>query len=351
MKILLTGAAGFIGAAVMRKLASEGHDIVGIDNLNSYYDPRLKLARLASLGLDSKKAEAGETHCGPITFLKLDITDADAIKEMMKSGGFDKTVHLAAQAGVRYSLENPRAYVETNVTGFLNILEGMRASGCRHLIYASSSSVYGSNSKVPYAETDVTDSPVSLYAATKKTDELMAHAYYHTFGLHSTGLRFFTVYGPWGRPDMAPMLFLEAIKAGRPIRLFNEGHMKRDFTYIDDVADAVVAVVKAPAPEEPKIYNVGHCDPVDLPEFLAEMERASGQKAMVELAPMQPGDVAATWADCSRLQADFGVRPSKNLREGLQEFCQWHANFISLRSDKISDMPNNSSKTESYGKS
>lgn len=331
MKIFLTGAAGFIGAAVMRKLAARGHEIVGIDNLNSYYDPRLKLARLAHLGFDPEKAEAGESHCGLMTFLRLDITDAASVRDLMVSQKFHKTVNLAAQAGVRYSLENPRAYVETNVTGFLNILEGMRASGCGHLVYASSSSVYGANSKVPYEESDVTDSPVSLYAATKKADELMAHAYSSTFGLRSTGLRFFTVYGPWGRPDMAPMLFLDAIKAGRPIRLFNEGRMKRDFTFIDDVADAVVAVVEAPAPEEPRIYNVGHCDPVDLPEFLAEMERASGRAALVELAPMQPGDVAATWADCTRLQADFGVRPSKSLREGLEAFCRWHDDFFSKK--------------------
>ncbi len=328
MKILLTGAAGFIGAAVMRKLASGGHEVVGIDNLNSYYDPRLKLARLADLGLDPEKAEAGEARSGDITFLRLDITDADALKDLMVSGRFDKTVHLAAQAGVRYSLENPHAYVETNVVGFLNILEGMRASGCGHLVYASSSSVYGGNTKVPYEETDRTDTPVSLYAATKKADELMAQAYHHTFGIRSTGLRFFTVYGPWGRPDMAPMLFLNAIKEGRPIRLFNEGRMKRDFTYIDDVANAVVAVVEAKAPEKPKIYNVGHCDPVDLPEFLTEMERACGCEAIVELAPMQPGDVAATWADCTRLQADFGVHPSKSLREGLEAFCRWHDNFF-----------------------
>lgn len=339
MNILLTGAAGFIGSAVMKALCSRGHNVAGIDNINDYYSPRLKTDRLRNLGFAEARpdipvgTELKSSTLPEATFIRTDITDAKAIAELMAALRPDKVVHLAAQAGVRYSLENPGAYIATNITGFFNIADACRLNHTGHLIYASSSSVYGANSKIPYTESDPTEQPVSLYAATKKSDELIARAYAATFGLRTTGLRFFTVYGPWGRPDMAPMIFMKAITQGMPLRLFNAGRMKRDFTYIDDVARAVVAITEAPAPAAPAIYNVGRSQPVELPAFLNAIERYAGKKAIVEEAPMQKGDVAATWADCSALQKDFGFSPRVSLDEGLRAFHQWYEIYSSSNPD------------------
>ncbi len=337
MNILITGAAGFIGAAVFEKLACRRHNVLGIDNLNSYYSPDLKLDRLANIGFSKQEIIAGKecksTLYDDARFKIADITDSDAINSLMERGKFDIVVHLAAQAGVRYSLENPHSYVKNNVLGFLNILEGCRFYGNPHLVYASSSSVYGANTKVPYAESDRVDAPVSLYAATKRADELMAHCYNATFGLKSTGLRFFTVYGPWGRPDMAPMIFLKAISNGDEIALYNHGDMKRDFTYIEDVAAAVVKIAEGNAPEKPAIYNVGHSSPVDLLDFLHNMEKASGKKARFRMEPMQPGDVTATWADCSHIKNDYGIEAPTPLNKGLTEFCNWYSSYYDKSMD------------------
>lgn len=333
MKILLTGAAGFIGSAVMKALCQRGHRVTGIDNINDYYSPRLKTDRLRELGFTDADPEMpmgtrlASTTLPEAAFIRADITDADCVGQLMAELHPDKVVHLAAQAGVRYSLENPRAYIATNITGFFNMADACRLAGTGHLIYASSSSVYGANRKIPYSESDPAEQPVSLYAATKKSDELIARAYDATFGLRSTGLRFFTVYGPWGRPDMAPMIFMKAISRGMRLRLFNAGRMRRDFTYIDDVAKAVVAVTESPAPQATAIYNVGRGEPVELPEFLHTIEEYAGRKAIVEEAPMQKGDVEATWADCSALQRDFGISPRVSLAEGLRKFHSWFAAY------------------------
>lgn len=313
MKILLTGVAGFIGAAVCKRLIRAKHTVVGIDNLNAYYDPALKLARLADIG-------------PLLDFRTVDIADNKAVSELMQTEKFDLVINLAAQAGVRYSLENPHAYIESNIVGFLNIIEGCRLNGVKHLIYASSSSIYGSTSEVPFRENQRTDSPASLYAATKKSNELMAHAYHHLYGLHVTGLRFFTVYGPWGRPDMAPFLFTDAILSGKPIKVFNSGNMQRDFTYIDDVAEAVMRIAEAPGKGN-RIYNVGNSSPVNLNDFIGEIERATGCAANKEMLPMQPGDVECTYADTSAIERDYGFKPSTPLRRGIDETINWYKNY------------------------
>ena len=311
MKIMITGAAGFIGAACAAELRRRGHDISGIDNFNDYYSPAMKEARVKAHGLTDAVRRA-------------DICDAEALESLAAEFRPDKILHLAAQAGVRYSIENPRAYVRANIEGFINVAEVARKCGATHLIYASSSSVYGRNSSIPYTEADRTDAPASIYAATKKADELMASVYSGLYSLPTTGLRFFTVYGPWGRPDMAPMLFIDALMHERPIRLFNEGKMERDFTYIADVVEAVCAIVEGDAPESTAIYNVGRGCPTPLLEFIGELERQSGRRTHLVMEPMQPGDVVRTWADCSRLEADFGVKPFTSLGEGLREFCGWY---------------------------
>ena len=332
MTVLVTGAAGFIGMHVARALLGRGERVVGVDDLNAYYDPALKSARLGQL--------AGEPG---FSFERLDIADRAAMAALFERHRFERVVHLAAQAGVRYSLQNPHAYADANLVGFVNVLEGCRHAGVRHLVYASSSSVYGGNARMPFSEHDPVDHPVSLYAATKKANELMAHTYSHLFGLPTTGLRFFTVYGPWGRPDMAAFLFADAILAGRPIDVFNHGDMKRDFTYVDDVVEGVVRVLDRPPAGDPsfdpmqpdparsrapyRVFNIGNSDPVPLLDFIAAMEEALGATATKRLLPMQDGDVPATFADVSELEALTGFRPVVGVREGVLRFVQWYRGY------------------------
>ncbi|MER9565874.1 NAD-dependent epimerase/dehydratase family protein [Mesorhizobium sp. M0571] len=317
MPILVTGAAGFIGSHVCLKLLERGDDVLGVDNVNDYYEPRLKRARLARLAAASR-----------FSFLEIDIAEPMALARALSGQNITKVVHLAAQAGVRYSLENPRAYIRSNISGHLEVLEFCRGCpGFEHLVYASSSSVYGGNQKVPFSESDRVDNPVSLYAATKRSDELMSHTYAHLFGLRQTGLRFFTVYGPWGRPDMAYWIFTKAILEGKPIRVFNNGEMRRDFTYIDDVVEAVIAVVdKPPLTDAPpgRIYNVGNNQPARLGDFIDILERLLGVKANRQSETMQPGDVARTFADMTLLEQDFGFKPRTSLEIGLGKFVNWY---------------------------
>ena len=332
MKILVTGAAGFIGSALAHRLLDRGDEVVGIDNLNDYYDVRLKVARLDRLRERPKFA-----------FRTLDIAERGPMQELFSSGRFDAVVHLAAQAGVRYSIENPSAYVDANLVGFLHVLEGCRHSKVGHLVFASSSSVYGANTRLPFSEHDNVDHPVSLYAASKKANELMAHSYAHLYGLPCTGLRFFTVYGPWGRPDMALFLFTAGILAGRPIRVFNRGEMVRDFTYIDDIVEGIVRVVDHPAApsaawtgDRPdpatsyapwRIFNIGNSQPVNLMRYIEVIEQCLGRKAVLELLPMQPGDVRATTADVSGLEQAVGFRPRTPVEEGVAKFVAWYKDY------------------------
>ncbi|MBF0676638.1 NAD-dependent epimerase [Pseudomonas sp.] len=333
MKILLTGAAGFIGAHCALRLLREGHRVIGVDNFNDYYDPTLKEARL-----DWVRQEAGD-----FPLLRLDLADAEAVTSVFEDSRPDVVIHLAAQAGVRYSLSNPRAYASSNIDAFLNILEGCRAYPVQHLLYASSSSVYGANQHIPYSLRDNVDHPLSLYAATKKANELMAHTYSHLFGIPCTGLRFFTVYGPWGRPDMSPIQFAQAIVTGEPLQLFNHGQHQRDFTYIDDIVESLARLLdKAPLPnpdwdrEHPdpatsmapwRLYNIGGQSPVELRDYLAVLEKHLGQRARIELLPLQAGDVLATCADVSDLQRDIGFHPRISLDEGIARFVAWFRDY------------------------
>jgi UDP-glucuronate 4-epimerase len=324
MKVLVTGAAGFIGAHVAAALLKRGDEVIGFDNLNDYYDPALKQARLDHLIGDAKN----------FGFIRGDLTDLDAIDQAFNWGP-QKIVHLAAQAGVRYSLQNPQAYVDSNITGTLNILEAARRAGAddkniKHLVYASSSSVYGGNTKMPFSVGDNVDHPVSIYAATKRANELMAHTYSHLYAIPATGLRFFTVYGPWGRPDMAYFFFTRDILEGRPIDVFNHGHMKRDFTYIDDIVEGIIRVLDRPPPATDKdtaphrIYNIGNHDPVPLLTFIAAIEKATNKTAELNLLPMQPADVAATYADVDDLMRDTGFAPSTPIEDGIARFVDWY---------------------------
>ena len=320
MTILVTGAAGFIGMHVSRVLLDRGETVLGIDNLNDYYDPALKTARLAQL-------EPYENF----RFAKVDISEKDAFFEALaQADGVDRIVHLAAQAGVRYSLIDPYAYVQTNIMGQLNILEFARhREGFRHLVYASSSSVYGGNTKLPFSTDDRVDNPVSLYAATKKADELMGHAYAHLYGIPMTGLRFFTVYGPWGRPDMSVFIFSEKMMKGEPIPVFNHGDMQRDFTYIDDIVNGVVRALDTPpepsdAEAPQRVYNIGNNEPAPLLEMISTLEEALGVKAQIDYQPMQPGDVQATYADIEATRRDLGFEPTTPLREGLEQWAAWY---------------------------
>jgi UDP-glucuronate 4-epimerase len=322
MKILVTGMAGFIGYHLAVRLADRGDQVVGLDNLNSYYDPDLKRARLAAL--------AGRPN---VRFVQIDLADKPGLEALFAAEAFDAVVNLAAQAGVRYSLINPEVYATSNVLGFLHILEACRAHPVKHLVYASSSSVYGANAKIPFSTEDRVDTPVSLYAASKKSNELMAHTYAHLFGVPSTGLRFFTVYGPWGRPDMALFLFTKAILAGKPIDVFNHGEMRRDFTYVGDIVEGVVRVLDRPptGPGVPtRLYNIGQGSPVRLSDFIEELEGQLGHKAVRNLLPIQPGDVASTHADVSSLERDFGYRPSTPLSQGIAAFVEWYRHYYKV---------------------
>lgn len=334
MRILVTGTAGFIGFHLAERLLKRGNEIVGIDSINDYYDSRLKYARLAESGIGSDAETWGReirsTKYPNYRFIRMKLEDREALQELFGKEKFDVVVNLAAQAGVRYSLENPYAYIESNIVGFLNLLECARHNQVRHFVYASSSSVYGGNTKTPFSEKDRVDNPVSLYAATKKSNELMAHVYSKLYGIPTTGLRFFTVYGPWGRPDMAPMLFTKAILAGEPIKVFNNGDLSRDFTYIDDIIEGVVRVVdKAPALSESRaipseVYNIGCGHPMQLMDFIRTLEEVLGKKAEMKLLPMQPGDVYTTYADTSKLQNASGYKPRVSLRSGIGAFVKWY---------------------------
>ena len=332
MKVLITGAAGFIGFHVAERLLAQGYDVVGIDNLNDYYDVNLKLARLARIQSQPN-----------FRFIKLDLADRLAIAELFAHEGFDRVIHLGAQAGVRYSIDNPHAYADANLVGHLNVLEGCRHTGVGHLLYASSSSVYGLNRKTPFSTDDSVDHPVSLYAATKKANELMSHSYAHLYGLPTTGLRFFTVYGPWGRPDMALFKFTRAILEGKAIDVYNHGDMRRDFTYIDDIAEAVVRLTEVIPQRNPdwrvetgspadssapyRVYNIGNSQPIQLTAFIQELEQALGVQATMNLLPMQPGDVLETSADTSALEATIGFRPGTELSHGLAQFVSWYRHY------------------------
>ena len=332
MKLLVTGAAGFIGYALADRLCQRGDDVIGIDNLNDYYDVGLKQARLAQLKVHDN-----------FRFVELDIADTDALHGIFKQQAFERVLHMAAQAGVRYSLENPRAYIDSNLVGFGNLLECCRNHDIEHLVYASSSSVYGANEKIPFSTSDNVDHPVSLYAATKKANELMAHSYSHLYQLPCTGLRFFTVYGPWGRPDMSPILFADAITRGEPIKVFNRGRHSRDFTYIDDVVEGVVRCLVRVPQQNPdwsglnpdpassqapwRIYNIGRGEPVELLRYIELMEQALGKTTDRELLPAQPGDVEDTFADIDDLVAETGYSPSVSIEQGLQHFAAWYMDY------------------------
>ena len=332
MKILLTGAAGFIGMTTALRLLARGDEVVGLDNLNDYYEVTLKQARLARL-----------TPHERFRFVQLNVEDRPGMEALFAAERFDRVIHLAAQAGVRYSLQNPHAYIDSNIVGFMNVLEGCRHSAVQHLVYASSSSIYGGNTKMPFSEHDSVDHPVSMYAATKKANELMAHTYSHLFGLPTTGLRFFTVYGPWGRPDMALFLFTKAILEGRPIDVFNHGKMQRDFTFVDDIVEGVIRVMDRPAAPNPdfvsdtpdpgtsnapyRVFNIGNNSPVQLLDYIGCIEDALGMKAQKNLLPLQDGDVPATYADVDALRDWVGFTPATEIRSGVARFVAWYREY------------------------
>jgi UDP-glucuronate 4-epimerase len=329
MKILVTGSAGFIGYHVTKKLLERGHQVVGLDNINDYYDVRLKYGRLAETGIIEHDIDYGKLTKSikyPFYgFIKLNLEDRENIQKLFVEEKFDVVCNLASQAGVRYSIENPYTYIDSNIVGFLNILECCRHNKIKHLIYASSSSVYGLNTKIPFSEDDMVDNPISLYAATKKANELMAHSYSHLFQFPTTGLRFFTVYGPWGRPDMAPMLFAKAISEGEPIQVFNYGDLSRDFTFIDDIVEGVIRIIENNPQDEAKykIYNIGCSKPIKLLDFIETMEKALDKKAIKIMMPMQQGDVFQTYADSTKLKDEFGYKPKVLLTEGINKFVEW----------------------------
>lgn len=355
MKILVTGAAGFIGSFVVRRLVQRGDTVVGLDNINDYYDPNLKLSRLRECGIDIDgdvgnfpwyKFIKSEKWPDNYRFIRMNLEDTKAMAMLFANGEFDAVVNLGAQAGVRYSITNPHAYIESNVDGFINVLEGCRDNKVKHLVYASSSSVYGLNGQVPFSEHHGIAHPVSLYAATKKSNELMAHAYSKLYGIPTTGLRFFTVYGPWGRPDMSPFLFMDAILHDRPIKVFNNGDMLRDFTYIDDIVEGIVRIIDvipegnpewdetdpdpATSPAPYRIYNIGNSRPTKLMDYIQCIERAIGREAKKEFLPMQPGDVYQTYADSSALAEATGFRPDTDLQAGIDRTVEWFKGYFGL---------------------
>lgn len=334
MKILVTGAAGFIGFHTCLKLVNQGHEVYGIDNINDYYNPKLKFDRLNELGFneaESKlfKNQVQSAKFNSLRFSRIDLVDHESIDNLFKQEQFEIVCNLAAQAGVRHSIENPKAYIDSNISGFLNILEGCRNHLVKHLVYASSSSVYGENKKVPFETSDNVDHPISLYAATKKSNELMAHTYGHLYGFKTTGLRFFTVYGPWGRPDMACYLFADAISNGQPIKVFNNGQMERDFTYIDDIVSGVTKIIEGDITEREhyKVYNIGNNKTESLQDFIATIEAAIGKEAIKEMYPMQQGDVKRTWANVDPLIKDFDYKPNTTIKDGVKEFVEWYKIF------------------------
>ncbi|MGB3151925.1 MAG: NAD-dependent epimerase [Maribacter sp.] len=335
MKILVTGAAGFIGYHLCEILLKQGMNVIGLDNINDYYPPSLKFDRLKELGISqtvaepyNKKAESSIWQ-DKFTFVRLDLEDREILPELFKKEKIDVVCNLAAQAGVRYSLENPAAYIDSNVVGFLNLLECCRHYQIKHLVYASSSSVYGLNEKIPFSTKDNVDHPISLYAATKKSNELMAHTYSHLYDIPTTGLRFFTVYGPWGRPDMAMFLFTDAILKGKPIKVFNQGKMERDFTYIDDIVEGVQRILLKPTHDRDlyKIYNIGNNDAVKLLDFIEAIEQHTGKTAKKEMMPMQPGDVYRTWADAEALMRDYEYSPTTKMTDGVKSFVTWYKGY------------------------
>jgi UDP-glucuronate 4-epimerase len=334
MKILVTGAAGFIGFHTCLKLVSQGHEVYGIDNINDYYDPKLKFDRLNELGFDEAESKLYKNEVQSIKFkylrfARIDLVDDESIDYLFRQEQFEVVCNLAAQAGVRYSLENPKAYIDSNISGFLNILEGCRNHKIKHLVYASSSSVYGENKKVPFETSDNVDHPISLYAATKKSNELMAHSYGHLYGFKTTGLRFFTVYGPWGRPDMAYYLFAEAISNNKPIKVFNNGQMERDFTYIDDIIDGVTKIIEKNIElrDHFKIYNIGNNKTESLLDFIEAIEGAMGKKAIKKMYLMQPGDVPKTFAGIDELINDYQYSPSTDINSGIRSFVKWFKSY------------------------
>jgi UDP-glucuronate 4-epimerase len=344
MKILVTGSAGFIGFCLTTKLLENGNEVVGLDSLNDYYDVTLKYARLTENGIclsDVRQNKLVESKkYSNYRFIKLNLEDKSKLLHLCRKEGFDIVVNLAAQAGVRYSISNPDAYIQANIVGFLNVLEACRYNKVKHLVYASSSSVYGLNKQMPFSVKHNVDHPISLYAATKKSNELMAHTYSQLYSIPTSGLRFFTVYGPWGRPDMACFLFAEAILKGQPIKVFNHGKMKRDFTYVDDIVSGIINVITKPATPDPdwnanepdpsrssapyRIYNIGNNTPVELIEFIREIEKNCGKKAKLEMMDLQPGDVSATWADVDEMVESFNYRPSTTIQQGLKKFVDWY---------------------------
>ena len=345
MKILVTGAAGFIGFHTAKKLIEQGHEVVGLDNINDYYDIGLKYGRLQELGVSKEYAEKfdalveSKKHKGRFKFVRMNLEDRDALPKLFNTENFDVVCNLAAQAGVRYSLKNPDAYIESNIVGFLNILECCRHHKIKHLVYASSSSVYGMNKKIPFETSDNVDHPISLYAATKKSNELMAHSYSHLYGFLTTGLRFFTVYGPWGRPDMAMFLFTEAMIDGNPIKVFNNGAMERDFTYIDDIVEGMVRIIEKSTEERTanqelyKLYNIGNNQSVKLLDFIEAIEQSLGVTAKKEMLPMQAGDVAATWANVDDLIRDYDYRPNTPIKKGIDNFVDWYKKYYKVQND------------------
>ncbi|MGB5819504.1 MAG: NAD-dependent epimerase/dehydratase family protein [Saonia sp.] len=343
MRILVTGAAGFIGFHTTQKLLAKGHYVVGLDNISSYYDQNLKYDRLKELGIRKIEAQKIHTICQSVTkdnhsfsFVRMDLTSKDELTKLFESEKFDLVCNLAAQAGVRNSIENPDAYVESNIVGFLNILECCRHYHIKHLVYASSSSVYGLNKNIPFHIKDQVDQPISLYAASKKSNELMAHAYSHLFHFPTTGLRFFTVYGPWGRPDMAPFLFTSAIINNRPIKVFNKGQMERDFTYVDDIAEGVTRVVEKSVDQRVeekefyKLYNIGNNKAVKLMDFIKEIEINLNKEAKKEMLPLQPGDVVKTWANVDELIKDYDYSPKTSLQMGVRQYASWFKQYYGI---------------------
>jgi len=333
--ILVTGVAGFIGYHLCERLLKEGHTVIGLDNINGYYDINLKMARLNQLGISEifeHKVSISKIHGNNFHFIKLSLEDKIHLPLLFKNYQFDVVCNLAAQAGVRYSIEDPMVYVESNIVGFLNLLECMRHSNVKKLVYASSSSIYGNSKNIPFNVNDKVDQPISLYAASKKTNELMAHTYSHLFEIQTIGLRFFTVYGPWGRPDMAMFLFTDAIFHNKPIKVFNNGELYRDFTYVDDIIEGVVLTLLNDTEDKTpyKIYNIGNSTPVKLLDFITEIEECTGIEAKKEFLPMQPGDVEKTWADVSLLQEEYGYNPKTSIKEGISNFVNWYKKYYKI---------------------